>query len=125
MALDYEPYVRSTAQALPIPEDYEVFNRFGSAKTLGMDTITEAGNLGEMILALPEIVGAAGSIVVGGTLDYFEEQGRANFKEAELEKRLDAGEEIPRNEYEKTLAEIEGATWKNSFVKANRISNIV
>ena len=122
MALDYEPYVRSTAQALPIPEDYEVFNRFGSAKTLGMDTITEAGNLGEMVLALPEMIGAAGSIVVGGTLDYFEEQGRANFKEAELEKRLDAGEEIPRNEYEKTLAEIEGATWKNSFVKANRIS---
>ena len=122
MAVSYEPYVRPIEVPIDIPEDYEAFDRFGSVETLGIDTITEAGNVGEMILALPQIVGRAGSVIVGGTLDYFEEQGRANFKDGELKKRIEAGEEIPRAEYEKIVAEIEGATWKNSFRKLDKIS---
>ena len=119
------------AQAEPkanlVPFDQEAFLKekvepsFGSPETIGIDTITEAGNIGEMILALPEIIGGAGGTILGGTLDYIEEQGRANFKEAELEKRIETGEEIPIDEYKKVLAEIEGATWKNSFVKQNKI----
>ena len=128
---EFEAYVRPTVETKPTPEgyeafvrkeeEYEPFNRFGSAETIVEDTITEAGNMGEMILALPEIVGGAGGTLIGGTLDFLEEQGKANYKEGELDKRIDSGEEIPVDEYKKLRAEIDGVTWKNSFVKQNKI----
>ena len=130
MAFNQQLFLDSRQQAepaaTPFDQDKFLYDRlgpsFGSAETWGMDAITETGNVGEMLLALPEIVGGAGAALVGGTLDYFEEQGRANFKEAELEKRLEAGEEIPREEHVKILSEIGNVTWKNSFVKANKIT---
>ena len=128
---EFEPYVRPTAEAKPIPEgyeefvrkevEYEPFNRFGSSETLGIDTVTELGNVGEMILALPEIVGGAGAVLIGGTLDYLEEQMKANYKEGELDKRIDSGEMIPKDEYIALRKEIDDVTWKNSFVEQDKI----
>ena len=128
---EFEAYVRPTVETKPTPEgyeafvrkeeEYEPFNRFGSIETLGIDTVTELGNAGEMILALPEIVGGAGATLIGSTFDYLEEQGKANYKEGELDKRIDSGEEIPVDEYKKLRAEIDDVTWKNSFVKQNKM----
>ncbi len=128
---EFEPYARPTVETKPTPEgyeafvrkeeEYEPFTRFGSSETLGIDTVTELGNVGEMILALPEIVGGAGGTLIGGTLDYLEKQMEANYKEGELDKRIDSGEEIPADEYKKLRAEIDNVTWKNSFVEQDKI----
>jgi len=133
MSESFEPYVRPTSNSTPTPEgyeafvrkeqEYEPFNRFGSAETIVEDTITEAGNLGEMILALPEIVGGAGGTLLGGTIDYISEQMSANSKERELDKRIDGGEEIPLNEYIKLKKEIDDVTWKKSFEKSAKIAS--
>ena len=115
---------QAEAKATATPFDQEAFLKerlgpeFGSEP---MDYLVEAGNMGEVILALPEIVGGAGGTLIAGTLDYFEEQGKANYKEAELEKRLDAGEKIPREEHVRILSEIADVTWKNSFVRQDKI----
>ena len=63
MSESFEPYVRPTAETKPTPEgydafvrkeqEYEPFDRFGSKAS---DYLVEAGNMGEVILALPEIV---------------------------------------------------------------------
>ena len=128
MSESFEPYVRPTAETKPTPEgydafvrkeqEYEPFDRFGSKAS---DYLVEAGNMGEVILALPEIVGGAGGTLIAGTLDYLEEQGKANYKEGELDKRIDAGEEIPVDEYKRLRAEIDDVTWKKSFVEQDKI----
>ena len=132
MSESFEPYVRPTSNPIPTPEgyeefvrkeqEYEPFNRFGSAETIVVDTITEAGNWGEMLLALPEIVGGAGGSLLSGTIDYISEQMSANYKEGELDKRIDAGEEIPVDEYKQLRKEIDDVTWKKSFEKFDKIS---
>ena len=128
MAFNQEQFLaEAEAKGNPTPFDQEAFLKeklgpeFGSAETLGIDTITEAGNVGEMILALPEIVGGAGGTLIGGTLDYFDEQMKANYKEAELEKRIASGEKIPREEHVGILSDIADVTWKNSFVKQDKM----
>ena len=125
MAFNQEAFLaQAEAKSNATPFDQEAFLKerlgpeFGSEAT---DYLVEAGNMGEVILALPEIIGGAGGTLIGGTLDYFEEQGKANYKEAELEKRLDAGEKIPREEHVRILSEIADVTWKNSFVKQDKI----
>jgi|TARA_R110002110_G_scaffold92378_2_gene240880 hypothetical protein len=90
---------------------------FGSPETLAFDTLVEGGNLGEMVLALPEIIGGAGGTIAAGTLDYIIEQGKANIKETELKKRIKDGEEIPIDEHVKILSDIGKVTWKKSFSK--------
>jgi len=132
MSESFEPYVRPTAETTPTPEGYdafvrkeekyEPFNRFGSTETLGIDTVTELGNAGEMILALPEIVGGAGGSVLSSTLDYISKQMSANYKEGELDKRIDGGEEIPVDEYKQLRTDIDDVTWKKSFEKFDKIS---
>ena len=126
MAFNQQAFLDSRQQAEPAatPFDQEAFLKerlgpeFGSEAT---DYLVEAGNVGEVILALPEIVGGAGGVLLGSTLDYIEEQGRANLKEVELEKRIADGEDIPREEHVRLLSEIADTTWKNSFVKQNKI----
>ena len=125
MAFNQEAFLaQAEAKSNPTPFDQEAFLKerlgpeFGSEAT---DYLVEAGNVGEVILALPEIVGGAGGVLLGSTLDYIEEQGRANFKEVELEKRIADGEDIPREEHVRLLSEIADTTWKNSFVKQNKI----
>ena len=125
MAFNQEAFLaQAEAKSNAVPFDQEAFLKervgpeFGSYAT---DYLVEAGNVGEMILALPEIVGGAGGTLIGGTLDFIEEQGKANYKEAELEKRLADGEDIPREEHVRILSEISDVTFKNSFVKQDKI----
>ena len=125
MAFNQEAFLaQAEAKSNAVPFDQEAFLKerigpeFGSYAT---DYLVEAGNAGEVILALPEIVGGAGGTLIASTLDYIEEQGKANYKEAELEKRLADGEDIPREEHVQILSEIADVTWKNSFVKQDKI----
>lgn len=125
MAFNQEAFLaQAEAKANAVPFDQEAFlkERLGPAfGSVASDYVVEAGNVGEMVLALPEIVGGAAGTLIAGTLDYLEEQAKANYKEAELEKRLAAGEDIPREEHVRILSEIADVTWKNSFVKQDKI----
>ena len=125
MAFNQEAFLaQAEAKSNVVPFDQEAFLKervepeFGSYAT---DYLVEAGNMGEMILALPEIVGGAGGTLLGGALDFIEEQGNANYRESELEKRLADGEDIPREEHVRILSEISDVTFKNSFVKQDKI----
>ena len=115
---------QAQAKSNVVPFDQEAFLNERKEPAFGSDAIdyvVEAGNWGEVVLALPEIVGAAGGVVIGGTLDYLEEQMKANYKEGELEKRIADGEDIPREEHVRILSEISDVTWKNSAIKQNKI----
>ena len=92
---------------------------FGKLPT---DILTEAANMGEAVLALPEIIGGAAGTLVGGALDYAETQMSSNYASAEVEKKLNNGEFVSQEEYDAVKKQEEEATWKNSFGKAHDVT---